>query len=385
MIFGMPVFIVGITQYFKFRRLRLEKEALGSPEDRERIEAMEEERNLLEQRIQNLETIVTSVDLELNARLNRLAAHQSALQLAPPDAHGTPEGGEPPRPSSTVAEAATVAAQALSGELTVGQTLLDRFRVERLIGRGGMGAVYLAIDEQLGEQVALKVIAHSLAEDPGAVERFRREASAARRVTHPGVVRIHDLGEDGGLLFLTMEYFSGRTLAEILGRRGRLPLLEARALLGEVCDALGAAHGAGVIHRDLKPQNILVGEEQRVKIIDFGLARATYLSRMTATGLMMGSPEYMAPEQVRGGAVDGRTDIYALGAVAYHMLTGSPPFTADTPVAVGFMHCAEPPADPRELRPELPAEVAQIVLDCLAKDPAQRPACAADVKTALGA
>src|SRR5262249_4352942 len=150
-----------------------------------------------------------------------------------------------------------------------------------------------------------------------------------------------------GMLFLSMEYFPGLTLAEMLRRRGALPLEEARELLGPICDGLEAAHAQGVVHRDLKPANILVNDKRTVKIIDFGLAKPSPLAGMTATGLIMGSPEYMAPEQIRGREVDARTDLYALGAVAYHAVTGVPPFRGDSPIAVGFAHCTQAVRAPR--------------------------------------
>ncbi|MCC6750338.1 MAG: serine/threonine protein kinase [Deltaproteobacteria bacterium] len=381
MIFGMPVFIVGITQYFKFKRLRLERETAQLPAaERLRLEAAEKDRALLERRVQNLETIVTSVDLELNARLNRLAAEQSRLALAPPVPRGT--HAEVAAAEAT-AKTSLLAHEASSGELPLGSVLLGRFQVERTLGRGGMGAVYLATDRQMGEQVALKVIARNLSDDPAAAERFRREASSARKVTHPNVIRIHDLGEAEGLLFLSMEYFPGLTLAELLSRRRHLPLDETRALVGQICDALAAAHQAGVIHRDLKPQNVLVNERGELRVIDFGLAKASFFAGMTATGLILGTPEYMAPEQVRGQPMDARTDVYALGAMTYHLLCGRPPFVADSPIAVGFLHCSEEPLPPSTRRTELPAAVDEPVLRALAKDPARRFATVLEFKRAF--
>ncbi len=235
-----------------------------------------------------------------------------------------------------------------------------------------MGTVFLATDRKIGEQVALKVIASNMAEDPTAAERFRREVGAARKITHTNVIRIHDLEEEGRLLFLSMEYFPGIDLAELLGRRGALPLEEARAILLQVCAALSAAHRAGVVHRDLKPGNVLINEQGEVRVIDFGLAKASYMHSMTATGLIKGTPEYMAPEQVRGRVTDQRTDIYSLGAMTFHLVCGKPPFSGDTPIAVGFQHCAEPPPSPRELQPDLPEQLENAILRCLEKDPARR-------------
>jgi serine/threonine-protein kinase len=271
--------------------------------------------------------------------------------------------------------------------LRPGQKIANRYTLERELGKGGMGWVFLAKDEQLGERVALKVIAAQLgANDPAAAsERFRREVSSARKVTHPNVIRIHDLVEDGTQLLLSMEYVDGITLQSYLGRVGALKLDEARHLFGQVCEGLNAAHLAGVIHRDLKPGNVLLDAEKRVKVIDFGLAKASFLAGMTATGLILGTPEYMAPEQVRGLACDARSDLYSLGAMAYHALCGRPPFAGETPIAIGFQHVTEAPRPLRQLRPELPAEVETAVLRSLEKDPARRPTDALELKRALGA
>jgi serine/threonine-protein kinase len=347
------------------------------------LETLRQEKKLLEERVRNLESIVCSVDLELNARLNRLAAESRQLGSAAQPAKVALAAGMSP----TVPQLRPVAPAPVPHEAVApGKVLLSRYHIERELGRGGMGAVFLARDAQLGEQVALKIInAHLGGEAMEAAERFRREASAARKITHANVIRIHDLGEDpeGGQLFLSMEYFQGMTLAEIMRRRGALPLDEARDILGQVADGLEAAHRAGVIHRDLKPGNILVNDRRAVKIIDFGLAKASFMAGMTATGLIMGTPEYMAPEQVRGREVDGRTDIYALGALAYHVVTGVPPFMGDSPIAIGFAHCTQPVRPPREIKPELPASMDAAIVRALAKEPRDRFDSVAEMRTAL--
>jgi serine/threonine-protein kinase len=232
--------------------------------------------------------------------------------------------------------------------------------------------------------VALKVVTATIANDPaGASERFRREVATARKVTHPNVIRIHDLVEDGPLLLLSMEYVNGTNLADHLGRSGTLRIDDALQILGQICDGLDAAHAAGVVHRDLKPGNVLLDGERRVKLIDFGLAKASFLAGMTATGLILGTPEYMAPEQVRGLPCDVRTDLYSLGALAYHLLVGRPPFSGETPIAIGFMHVTEPPRRPRELRPDLPAAVENALMKALEKDPARRFPDATEFRRAL--
>jgi serine/threonine-protein kinase len=306
--------------------------------------------------VKNLESIVCSVDFELNAKLDRLASRQLALPPAPDlsrsDLRESNHWG--------------------SGGLRPGQQLGERYRIERALGRGGMGAVYLARDEKLGEAVALKVIAGVGVLDPAAAERLRREAAAARKISHPNVVRMHDLGEAEGLLFLSMEYVAGPSVAELLRRNGPLTPVQARAITVQICEGLQAAHDAGVVHRDLKPANVLVDEQARVKIIDFGLARLPHLEGMTTTGMILGTPEYMAPEQIRGGVVDARTDLYALGALLYHMLCGRPPFVGDNPIAVSLAHAHDVVPPPTSLRPELPREWDEFVQRALAKDPDER-------------
>jgi serine/threonine-protein kinase len=271
--------------------------------------------------------------------------------------------------------------------LEPGQVLAQRYRIQRLLGKGGMGAVYLAEDEVLGELVALKVISSAFAADEQAmVGRFRREAAAARKVSSPSVIRIHDLGEARpGLLYLSMEYFAGRTLTEVITQRGIVPLKDAQDILQQIAAGLDAAHTAGVIHRDLKPSNVLVGERGLVKIIDFGLATTSVGDGLTATGAILGTPHYMAPEQVRGKGVDARTDIYALGALAYHLVCGRPPFAGDNPIAIGFAHISEPVVPPRQLRKDVSASLDGAIVAALAKAPEDRPGSAkAFVERAFG-
>jgi eukaryotic-like serine/threonine-protein kinase len=329
--------------------------------DNERQRALNAE---LEQRIQHLETIVCSVDFELNAKLNRLASHQLQLGDAATRALSVA--------STTAVSAASTRPVARLFSLEPGQTLGDRFVIERAIGTGGMGAVYLAKDQRLDERVALKIMHGMALLDPSSGDRLRREASAARRISHTNVVKIFDVGDDQGHLFLSMEYVDGQSLKELISRHSTLPVERVRAYLREICEGLAAAHAEGVVHRDLKPGNVIVTPDQRVKIIDFGLARIADLEGMTATGMLLGTPEYMAPEQIKGGNVDPRTDIYALGALTYHALTGRPPFTGDTPISVSLAQTMEQPIPPSQLRPGLSAEWDAFVLRALAKDKDQR-------------
>jgi hypothetical protein len=266
--------------------------------------------------------------------------------------------------------------------LSPGQRVADRFVIERALGAGGMGEVYLARDTVLEETVALKTISAALASS-SAVERFRREAQAARRISHPGVVRIHDIGKDGELTFISMEYVAGESLRQRLERQGPPPLPELARMALQLCAAIGAAHAAGVIHRDLKPDNILLDARGQVRVIDFGLAHVQAGGSFTATGAVMGTPDYMAPEQVLAHPVDARTDIYALGCVLYHAIAGTPPFVRDTPVATGIAHCNEPPRPLSMLRPDLGDGWEPLVLRAMQKDPANRFQSASELQEAL--
>jgi serine/threonine-protein kinase len=378
---GGPMAYLILREYWRFKAKELERATAAAPRQ---VAALEAEKAQLEARIQNLEAIVCSVDFELNQRLSRLAAGQEEKLGLPPSTPST--GATPPPVTGTGPTQATPDSRVAYrlGVLTGGQVVLGRYTIERELGRGGMGAVYLARDAKLGEKVALKVISSVYAGDPEeAAERFRREVQAARKVTHPNVIRIHDLGEDGPLMFLSMEYVDGETLWARVKRSGPMTVPQARAVLAATADGVAAAHAVGVVHRDLKPQNVLLGARDAVKVIDFGLAKATFQVSATATGVIQGTPEYMAPEQVRGLHCDARTDVYALGATAYYVLTSRPPFAAETPIAIGFAQVHEKPASLRTIRPEVPEAVEAAVLRALAKDPKERFADAAAFRTAI--
>jgi serine/threonine-protein kinase len=266
--------------------------------------------------------------------------------------------------------------------------IADRYEVLGLLGAGGMGLVYRVRDSELDEVVALKMIHGELASQPGMLARFRQEAKLARRVTHRNVARTFDVGEDGGARYLTMEFVDGESLAGRTASRGPLAPAEAVAILREVCSAMSAAHAAGVVHRDLKPDNVLLGKDGRVVVTDFGIAHALALgpspSPARTVGGVVGTPAYMAPEQVEGVPdLDGRADIYALGAMAYELLTGALPWPGDTPFAVAAARLMNPPPDPQELVPGLPEALAAVVRRCMAKDRNDRYATAGDVEAAL--
>jgi len=430
--FGIGPAIVYLRGRHKLeeRRLELEVRTGGGGGRGQETKRLPEENKLLRERVENLESIVCSVDFELNQKLAKVIDEQRSLVLplaagtpparastqgdggviSPPAGHVTPgivpqlagaatgglaaaNGGVTPvRPTPVALDRTATAYQAKVAPATTalepGQILAQRYRVQRLLGKGGMGAVYLADDEVLGELVALKVISSAFSVDETAMAaRFRREAAAARRVSSPSVIRIHDLGEARpGLLYLSMEYFAGRTLTELIAQRGVVPLRDAQDMLQQIAAGLEAAHLAGVVHRDLKPSNVLVGERGMIKIIDFGLATTTFADGLTATGAILGTPHYMAPEQLRGKSVDARTDIYALGALSYHLVCGRPPFAGDNPIAIGFAHLSEPVVPPRQVRKDVTPGLDAAILAALAKAPEDRPASAkAFIERAFGA
>ena len=257
----------------------------------------------------------------------------------------------------------------------IGRLLDGRYRVEAPIAHGGMASVYTALDTRLDRIVALKVMHPSLARDEGFVARFNREAKAAARLTHPNVVAVYDQGEDGGNVFLTMEYVEGRTLRDLLRERGRLTPAQALSILEPIVSALAAAHAAGLVHRDVKPENVLLANDGRIKVADFGLARAAAATDHThTTGVIIGTVAYLAPEQVERGTADARSDVYAVGVMLYEMLVGAPPFDGETAWAVASRHVHEDVPAPSAQVPDLPGAVDDLVGRATRRDPAERPA-----------
>jgi serine/threonine protein kinase len=255
----------------------------------------------------------------------------------------------------------------------VDQKLLGgRYEISSTLGRGGMAEVYLGTDHVLGRPIAVKVLGSQFSKDNSFVARFRREAQSAAALNHPNVVSVFDTGSDDGTHFIVMEYVQGKTLSQVIRQAG--PLMPERAveIVIAVAEALAFAHRNGIIHRDVKPGNIMLTPSGDVKVMDFGIARATASESLTQTATVLGTATYFSPEQAQGEAVDARSDIYSLGCVLYEMLTGQPPFTGETPVSVAYKHVKEEPVPPSRLNRDVPPDLDAIVLKCLAKNPANR-------------
>src|SRR5271155_2415278 len=283
-----------------------------------------------------------------------------------------------PRPSSEAAA---------KGQLEPGTILAERFEILQLLGQGGMGAVYKARDTELERLVALKLIRPELASHPEILRRFKQELILAREVTHRNVIRIFDLGQAQGIKFITMEYVEGRDLRTIIHEHDKEKMTseEVVPIVLQITAALDAAHNAGVVHRDLKPQNVMLDKDGRVYVMDFGIARSLETPGMTQTGALMGTPEYMSPEQAKGEKVDARSDLFALGIIFYEMLTGISPFKADTAMAMMFKRTQERATPLAQLNMGVPAVISDIVSKCLETKAEERYQSAREVITDLEA
>jgi len=270
-------------------------------------------------------------------------------------------------------------------ELAAGSTFAGRYHIVEELGKGGMGRVYRAIDRKLNEEVALKLIRPEIARDERTLERFQNELKIARKISHRHVGRMYELMEEKGVHFITMEYVAGQDLRGLIRQTGQLTARKAIAIATQVLGGLAEAHRLGVVHRDLKPSNIIVDREGSARIIDFGIARAAATKGMTGAGAVIGTPEYMAPEQVEGKPADQRADLYALGVILFEMVTGRPPFEGETPLAIAVMHKTDPPPDPRALAPQIPVELGRVILRALEKDRDKRYQTSKEFLAALAA
>jgi len=257
-------------------------------------------------------------------------------------------------------------------ELTTGSTFAGRYQIIEELGKGGMGRVYKAFDKEIKGKVALKLIRPDVAADEKTIERFRNELKVARDIAHKNVCRMYDINKEEGTYYITMEYVSGEDLKSFVRRAGPLSAGKTIFIAMQVCDGLAEAHRLGVVHRDLKPSNIMIDKDGNARIMDFGIARSLTGKGITGAGVMIGTPEYMSPEQAEAKEVDNRADIYSLGVILYEMVTGCIPFEGETPLSIAMKHKGEIPKNPREINAQIPEELSQLILKCLEKDKSRR-------------
>jgi len=288
---------------------------------------------------------------------------------------------EPLDPKKPIEHTETL--QAPREELTTGSTFAERYQIIEELGKGGMGKVYKADDIELREKVALKLIKPEISADKNTVERFQNELKFARKIVHKNVGRMYDLGKEEGSYYITMEFVEGQDLKGLIRQSGQLAIGTTISLAKQICEGLAEAHRLGVVHRDLKPSNIMIDKDGQVRIMDFGIARSLKGKGITDAGVIIGTPEYMSPEQVEGKDVDQRSDIYSLGAILFEMVTGRVPFEGDTPFTIGVKHKSEMPSDPREINTQVPEELSRIILKCLAKEKEARFQSAGEVRSEL--
>ena len=268
--------------------------------------------------------------------------------------------------------AATETIQMPIKELTPGSTFAKRYQVIEELGKGGMGRVYKVLDNEIGEKVALKLLNPEIAAESKTIERFRNELKTARQISHKHVCRMYHLSKEEGTPYIVMEYVRGEDLKSMIRMMGRLSPGQSVSIARQVCEGLAEAHRLGVVHRDLKPQNIMIDRNGNVKIMDFGIARTLQAKGITGAGVMIGTPEYMSPEQAEGKEADERADIYALGIILFEMLTGRVPFEGETPLSIALKHKTESPPDPRKFNTQIPDQLARLILRCLEKDKGKR-------------
>jgi serine/threonine protein kinase/Tfp pilus assembly protein PilF len=291
------------------------------------------------------------------------------------------ECATPLTPSKEIEVTETI--EAPKEELTRGSILADRYEIIEELGKGGMGRVYRVEDTKLKQEIALKLIKPEISSDKKTIERFRNELKLARNIRHKNVCGMFDLGEAEGARFITMEYVSGEDLKSFIRRAAPLSTSRTVSIAKQVCEGLEEAHRIGVVHRDLKPSNIMIDKDGNARIMDFGIARSLKEKGITGAGVMIGTPEYMSPEQVEGKEVDQRTDIYSLGVILYEMVTGRVPFEGDTALSIAVKHKTEQPKDPREFNPQISEDISRIILKCLEKDKDKRYQSAGQVRAEL--
>jgi serine/threonine protein kinase len=264
-------------------------------------------------------------------------------------------------------------------ELTTGATFAGRYQIIEELGKGGMGKVYKVHDTEIREKVALKLLKPEIAADEKTIERFRNEIKLARKIAHRNVCKMYDLGAEKGTRFITMEYVDGEDLKSMIRMVDQLGSGKAISIAKQVCEGLAEAHSLGVVHRDLKPSNLMIDKFGNAKIMDFGIARSLKAKGITGTGVMIGTPEYMSPEQVERKEIDQRTDIYSLGVILYEMVTGQVPFEGDTAFSIALKHKSEMPRDPKEFNTQVGEDLSKTILKCMEKDKNKRYQSAEDL------
>lgn len=269
--------------------------------------------------------------------------------------------------SEEVTESRTKTLEVPVEELTPGSIFADRYQIIDELGRGGMGKIYKALDKEIDIKIALKLIKPEIAANKKTIERFKNELKVAREISHKNICRMYDLNYEGGSYYITMEYIRGDDLKKILSQMGQLSVGQTVPMAKQICEGLMEAHRLGVVHRDLKPSNVMIDNDGTAHIMDFGIARSTKTEALTGSGVMIGTPEYMSPEQVEGKQADQRSDIYSLGIVLYEMLTGKLPFEGETPFAIGLKQKSENPEEPKRLNPLIPDDLNRLILKCLEK------------------